>query len=219
MTMDFYELVRGPLATVAFVVLILGVLYQVWNGLLMGKSSKQLYPGDNASGAVRSLFHHSIPFGAAYMRKRPVFTIFTFLFHLSVLVIPLFLLAHVTLWFESFGLMWVSVSDAAADVLTVIALAGSVFFIARRAIVREVRDVSRPSDYLIPVLIFVCYLSGFLAVHQWGPYRPTLILHIVSCEILIMLIPFSRLKHMFFFLFSRIYMGAEYGRVMGSKDW
>lgn len=217
--MDIYELVRGPLAMVSFGVLILGFLYQISKGLMAGDSSKKLYPGDSAKGAVRSLFHHIIPFGASYMRKRPVFTIITFLFHLSVIVLPLFLLAHVTLWFESFGLMWMSVSGLAADVLTVIGLLGSVFFIFRRAMVKEVRDVSQLSDYFIPALVFVCYLSGFLAMHQWGPYRPTLIFHIVSCEILIIAIPFSRLKHMVFFLFSRMDMGAEYGRVMGASDW
>lgn len=217
--MDYYELVRGPFAAIAFAVLILGTVYRLANWLSMGKTSRMIYPGESLMGAARSVFHHTMPFGASYMRKRPVFTVVTILFHLSVLILPIFLLAHITLWFESYGLLWWNLGNNVADGMTIIVLIACIFFIGRRIIVKEVRQVSAISDYLLPAVVFISFLTGFLAFHQWGPYRPMLILHIICSEILIMLIPFSRLRHMIFFMFSRMYMGAEYGKVLGSKDW
>jgi nitrate reductase gamma subunit len=217
--MDYYEFVRGPLAMVAFTIFVLGTCYRLIRLASIGNNPKMLYPKDAISGSLRSIGHHLLPFAARYMRARPVFTIVTGLFHLAVIAVPLFLLAHIILWFESYGLEWWSIPDGLADGLTVFVLAACIFFFVRRLTVPEVRQVSGLGDYGLLIAIFISFLTGFLAFHQWGPYRPMLILHILSSEILIIIIPFSRLMHMLFFVFSRSYMGAEHGRVMGSSDW
>ena len=67
--------------------------------------------------------------------------------------------------------------------------------------------------------MLVVFLSGFLASHQWGPYRPILILHIISGELLLVILPFSKLGHMMFFGISRAYMGAEFGKHLKASDW
>jgi len=46
-----------------------------------------------------------------------------------------------------------------------------------------------------------------------------LILHILSGEIMLMAIPFTRLSHMLFFWFTRAYMGCEFGLVRNARDW
>jgi len=217
--MDYYEFVRGPFAIFTFGVLICGVLYRLLHWLWVGKRVNMLYPGESITGTIRSIVHHIVPFGAGYMRKRPIFTIVTFLFHLSAIILPLFFLAHIILWFESFNILWRSIPNAVADVMTIIVLLACLFFIGRRLLIKEARQVSSITDYLLPGLIFASFLFGFLAYHQWGPYRPMLISHIFISEILIMIIPFSKLMHMLIFPFSRAYMGAEYNRVMGSSDW
>ncbi len=217
--MDYYEFVRGPLAMIAFTIFILGIFYQILSMIRIGKKSKMLYPRESLTGSIRSILHHLLPFGATYMRKRPIFATITVLFHISVILLPIFLLAHIILWFESFDIIWLSIPDDLADGMTIIVLVSCIFFIGRRLVVTEVRQVSKVSDYLLPVVIFISFLTGFVALHQWGPYRPMLILHIVSSEILIILIPFSRLMHVIFFIFSRSYMGAEYGKVLRSTDW
>jgi len=204
---------------IAFAVFILGTLYRILHMVWIGKKSKMLYPRESFTGSIRSILHHLLPFGATYMRKRPIFTAITILFHISVFILPIFLLAHILLWFESYGILWRNISNDLADVMTIIVLVACIFFIGRRLVVTEVRKVSRVSDYLLSLAIFISFLTGFVALHQWGPYRPMLILHILSSEILIMLIPFSKLMHMIFFVFSRSYMGAEYGKVLRSKDW
>jgi len=75
------------------------------------------------------------------------------------------------------------------------------------------------SDYVLLAVVMLPFLTGFLAYHQLGPYRPMLILHILAGEIMLVAIPFSRLSHMFFFFFTRVYMGSEFGKVRNARDW
>ena len=93
------------------------------------------------------------------------------------------------------------------------------YFLYRRLTIPEVKQVTRPVDFGLLSIIFLTFLTGFLAYHQWGPYRPILILHIISSEILLVVLPFSKLGHMLFFAFSRAYMGAEFGKHMKARDW
>jgi hypothetical protein len=44
-------------------------------------------------------------------------------------------------------------------------------------------------------------------------------MHILSGEVMLAAIPFTRLSHMLFFPFTRGYMGSEFGGVRHAKDW
>jgi nitrate reductase gamma subunit len=217
--MDIYELVRGPIAWLALLVFVFGSLYRVVSILMVGKKQKQLYPSDSARNALRSILHGVLPFGSTYMRKQPVFTMITFIFHLCLITLPLFLLAHIVLWYESWEIMWWSLPDVWADIMAIFVILSCVYFFTRRFSIPEVKNVTRRSDYLFLIIVMLPFLTGFLAFHQWGPYRPILILHVLSGEILLITIPFSRLSHMLLFVFTRAYMGAEYGKVLNASEW
>jgi len=217
--MDVYELVRGPFAWIAFVTFALGSLYRIIFLLLTGKKEAVPNYSKSANDAARSILHGLLPFGSTYMRQQPLFTIVTFLFHICVVILPIFLLAHIVLWYESWEILCWSLPDMLADAMTLWVMLACLYFIVRRLFVPEVKQVSRPGDFVLLITILLIFLSGFLAYHQWGPYRPILILHVISSEILLMALPFSRLGHMLFFYFSRAYMGAEYGKILKARDW
>ncbi len=217
--MDFYEIVRGPLATVAFAIFIFGSCFKLIGFYQKGTNPKLLYPKENLTNGFKAIILGLIPFATRFMRERPVFTLITTLFHACVIILPLFLLAHIVLWSESYSLSWGNIPDNMADVMVFFVLFACVFFFVRRIMVSEVRMVSQASDYLILIVVFVSFLSGFLAFHQIGPYRPMLIFHIFSSEILIVMIPFSKLFHMITYPFSRYYMGADFGNVLKQNDW
>ena len=217
--MDIYELVRGPFAWVALIVFAGGSLYRIIAMLVSGKKEVVLDPSDNFKGAARSILHGLVPFGSTYMRRQPVFAIVTISFHLCVIILPLFLLAHIVLWYESWEITWWSLPDLLADLMAIWVMAACTYFLIRRWAVPEVKKVTRPSDVVLPVIILLIFLTGFLAYHQWGPYRPILILHILAGEILLVAIPFTKLGHMLFFMFSRAYMGSEYGKVLQAREW
>jgi len=217
--MDIYELVRGPFAWVALIVFAAGSIYRIIAMLVTGKKEPALDPSANFRGAVRSILHGLIPFGSTYMRRQPVFAIVTIGFHLCVIILPLFLLAHIVLWYESWQILWWSLPDPLADLMAIWVILACIYFIVRRRVVPEVKKVTRPSDILPPAIILLTFLTGFLAYHQWGPYRPIMILHVLAGEILLIAIPFSKLGHMLFFMFSRAYMGAEFGKVLNAREW
>jgi len=217
--LDFYEFVRGPLAIISFAILILGSCYRMIGFYSRGTNPKLLYPKENLTHGFMSTAYGLIPFATRFMRKRPLFTCITFLFHLCALLVPLFFLSHIVLWFESYGFLWRTLSDGMADIMTLFVLFACIFFFARRMIIPEVKMVSQTSDFLILILIFISFLTGFLAFHQLGPYRPVLITHIIAGEALIAMIPFSRLWHMMVYPFSRYYMGADFGAVLKARDW
>ena len=217
--MDVYELVRGPFAWVALIIFVAGSLYRIISMLVTGKKEPALYPSTSFKDAVRSILHGLIPFGSTYMRRQPLFTIVTLGFHLSVIILPLFLLAHIVLWYESWQILWWSLPDLLADFMAIWVILACIYFLGRRWVVPEVKKVTRPGDILLPAIILLTFLTGFLAYHQWGPYRPIMILHVLAGEILLIAIPFSKLGHMLFFMFSRAYMGAEFGKVLRAREW
>lgn len=217
--MDLYELVRGPLAWVALLVFFLGILYRIVSMLIEARKDKVVYPYMSLKYGLRSLMHWLIPFGSRNMRMRPVMTVVTFVFHISLLVAPIFLLAHIILVYESWQVQWWSLPETVTDVMTVLVVLGCAFFLVRRIVAPEVRNVTFLSDYVLLALVALPFLTGFLAYHQLGPYRPMLITHILAGEVLLVAIPFTRLSHMFFFFFTRAYMGSEFGNVRNARDW
>ena len=219
LAMDIYELARGPLAWICFLIFILGILYRIVFLLYSGKS--ELVPDNSRryKDVFRSILRGIIPFSSHTMRRQPFFTVVTFTFHICVIVLPIFLLPHTVLWFESWGIQWVSLPDMVADIMTVWVILVSIYFGVRRVVSARAKQVTRPMDLLFPVIIMVIFLTGFLATHQWGPYRALLILHVLSSELLLAILPFSKLGHMLLFWFSRAYMGTEFGKHMTAGDW
>jgi nitrate reductase gamma subunit len=207
------------MATMAFVIFICGSCFRLFGFYHRGTNPKLLYPKENLTNGIKAVILGLIPFATRFMRERPVFTLITVLFHICLIILPLFLLAHIVLWFESYGLIWSNIPDGLADAMTLYVLVACLFLFVRRLMVPHVRMVSQVSDYLILIAVFISFLTGFLAFHQTGHYRPILILHILTSEILIAMIPFSSLMHMIVYPFSRYYMGADFGNVLKQKDW
>ena len=217
--MDIYEFVRGPLAWVAMIIFFVGSLYRIAYLLYSSKKETVLDSSRSRKDAARSIVHGLIPFGSTYMRRQPLLTVVTFVFHLCVIILPVFLLAHIVLWYESWEIQWWSLPDLLADLMAVWVIAACGYFFYRRLVIPEVKQVSRPIDYGLLIIVLLTFLTGFLAYHQWGPYRPILILHIISSEVLLVFLPFSKLAHMLLFGFSRAYMGSEFGKHMKATDW
>jgi nitrate reductase gamma subunit len=136
-----------------------------------------------------------------------------------VLATPLFLMGHAVLWEESWGIRWWSLPEAVADVMTLVVIFACLFFIVRRLVRPEVRNVTYPSDFTLALVVVAPFLTGFVAHQQWLPYRPMLIAHILSGVLCLLLVPWTRLVHMIWFVFTRSFMGSEFGAVRHARDW
>jgi nitrate reductase gamma subunit len=103
--------------------------------------------------------------------------------------------------------------------MTLIVVAGCGYFLCRRLVLPEAKFVTFVSDYVILAIVAAPFITGFLAYHQWFGYKIWLILHMLSGEIMLAAIPFTRLSHMLFFPLNRAYIGSEFGAVRHSRDW
>ena len=216
---SLYNLLRGPLVWIAFLVFIGGSIYKVREMILLAKNEKVVMPYISLKLTLRSLFHWLIPFNSVNWRLRPVITIVTFLFHIGLVFTPIFLVAHNVLINESWGIDWWTLPENLADIMTMIVIGSCIFFFLRRIFAPEVRFVTFADDYLILAITFLPFITAFLAYHQWLlPNKTMVILHMLFGEIMLIAIPFTRLGHMFYFFLTRAYMGSDHG-FRHSRDW
>jgi nitrate reductase gamma subunit len=215
-----YQFLMGPALWATFTIFICGLIIRiVFLYRLSQKKDRIIYNHAAFSWGIKSILFWLIPFGSASMRQQPVFTIMVFVFHATLLAVPLFFNAHNILWDEAFGVSLWSMPDIGADVMTLLLLGSALFLVIRRMVRSEVRILTGAWDYVLLGLTILPFLTGFLAYHQFGPYETLLILHIIFSEILLILIPFTKLGHMILFFFTRAFIGFEMGGRRGARSW
>jgi nitrate reductase gamma subunit len=217
---ELYRLATGPLAWAAFLIFIGGSLYRLIHLLvLVHRKEKFIYTYMSLRFGLRSIVHWLTPFGSVNWRLHPWLTIVTFAFHICLVLSPIFLLAHVVLWDEAWSLSWWVLPDWVAIVMTLIVIAGCIFFLIRRVVLPEVAYVTSASDFVILAIVAAPFLTGLIAYFQWIDVRLFTVLHILSGEIMLAAIPLTRLSHMLYAPFTRAYMGSEFGSIRHARDW
>ncbi len=210
---DLYELLRGPLLWLAFGVFFVGMVVRV--ALFYRLSKKKdgvIYRFFSWKWLWLSIFHWIVPPLNKTFWKNPIVTIVGFIFHICLIVTPLFLLAHAVLWYESWEISWWSLSEQVADYMTLITIGSGLFLLVRRMILPHVRIVTTAGDYLLLTVTLAPFVTGYLAYHQYFDYQTVLILHMIFGELLLVIIPFTKLSHFLIFFFSRAVTGMEFGR-------
>ena len=215
-----YTFLAGPALWATFVIFFGGLIFRIAHLYhLSRKKDKVVYNHSNLNWGLKSILHWLLPWGSASMRQQPVFTLMVFLFHIPLLAVPLFLDAHNILWDESWGISLWSLPDVLSDVMTVILLTSIIFLVIRRIVRSEVRILTESWDYVLLALTALPFLTGFLAYHQVGPYELLMIMHLLTAEIILILIPFTKLAHMVLFFFTRAFIGFEMGGRRGARSW
>lgn len=217
---SLYNFVAGPLAWVAFILFIGGCLYRL---IVMIKEIYQkepfIFSYFSFKYGFRSILHWLTPFGTTNMKKNPVLTVVTFVFHICLIITPIFLMAHIILWDESFDISWPALPNVVADLMTVLVIFSCAFFLYRRLSQPDVKFLTSTSDYVILGIVAAPFITGFIVYHQLFAYRFMLILHVLSGEVMLAAIPFTRLSHMIYSPFTRAYIGSEFGKVRRARDW
>jgi len=216
---NLYNFLTGPMVWIAFIVFITGSVCRLFTIFSMMKKEPAAFSYMSFKYGLRSIFHWSTPFAAKNMRLNPVMTIVTFLFHYSLILAPVFLSAHAVLVEQAWNISWITLPDCIADIMTVIVILACSYFAYRRLAQKEVKFLTTPSDFMILTMVVFPFLSGFIAYHQWFNYNFFIIVHILSGEIMLMAIPFTRLSHMLYAPITRAYIGSEFGGVRLARDW
>jgi len=193
------DFARGPLFWTAFAFMVLGLARQ-WLLTVADAARVWKRAGDRtlpARAVARNTLKWLVPLGR--LRERRLYSLTTLVLHVGVILVPLFLAGHIDLWRQGTGLSWPALPNGLATVLTVAVVLAALAVVVQRAAVREARSLSRFQDYAIPVLIALVFVTGFLVMHpQWNPVAAdaTLLVHALSADVLLVLVPVSKLSHM-----------------------
>ncbi len=136
-----------------------------------------------------------------------IFSIASFLMHIGLIIVPLFLLDHVVRWERFLGLNLPAIGKGVADILTLLTIACSLLLLAYRTFRARHRMVSGPMDYFLLMLLLLPFVSGYLAAHPAinpAPWDVMMLTHILSAEALFIMVPASKLAHVVLFFFDRI---------------
>jgi nitrate reductase gamma subunit len=192
------DFARGPFFRFALALFVLGLIRHVvitWLSVrdALKKADDKKLPGEAIRKAtVRWIF----PMRAFNEKKS--FSVASVVFHVGVILAPLFLTTHVLLIERAIGLSWPTLPNLLADILTLAAIAGIVFMFASRVSTPEGRALTRSQDLWVLILVGLPFLSGFLAMHPVLnplPFSFTMLVHVLSANVALAIVPFTKLVH------------------------
>jgi nitrate reductase gamma subunit len=220
-----YDFIGSQLVSIALIIFVLGFIYQ---GIQFSKLTRKKewispplpFEQKRQKKTVGQLIADGLAsLNGTLWKTDPLMTIVTSVFHVCLIVAPLFLLGHNILLDQSWGLSLFSLPESFSDGLTLVVLICGAYFLGRRLLLSRVRVITSIYDYLILLIAIAPFLTGFLAYHQWWDYRTVIFLHILSGEVMLITIPFTKLGHMLFFFLYRFFIDSEYSFVRGSRTW
>ncbi len=141
------------------------------------------------------------------MVNRPFYSVFSILFHVGLLVVPLFLFAHVELWKGVLGFGWITLPKALADWLTISTIVFATALIIGRIFHKASRFISRKQDYLWPIVLLVPFVTGLICANMTvepTTYKIAMLMHVLSADIIFILLPFTKIAHCVLFVFSQL---------------
>lgn len=211
-----YQFLTGPLLWLSFLIFFIGLIVRVvWyvRGLSwqMDRVPYTKHVSYGVKGALRSIFFWLLPFGTRRWKTRPAMTILFFVFHIGIVITPIFLLAHNIILRERWGISWATLPGPVADALTIGVLVSALFLVLRRVAFSEVRILTSAYDYLLLAITVAPFFTGFLASLKVAGYLFWLYAHIISAEIMLIAIPLTKLSHIVLFFMSRGQLGMDYG--------
>lgn len=211
--MQFLTWVRGPGLNIALVIFVLGTIWRLLEIYTLGRKP-DIAPARNVPGASgwHTIARRSLP-PPGMVRRSPVSYIGGYIFHVGLAIIVFLFVPHIQFITGLTGLSWPGLPSQVVDAVTVVTLATMVVVLVDRINNPVKRYLSTFQDYFTWLLTFLPVLTGFLAVkHLLLPYTTMLAIHILSVELLLIMLPFTKLFHVFTLIPSRWFNGNINGR-------
>jgi nitrate reductase gamma subunit len=210
--LQFLTWVRGPGLNLALAVLVLGVLWRLVEIYGLGRkkdlSAPRSTPG--ASGWA-TIARRSVP-PPGMLKTSPVSYIGGYVFHVGLALVVFLFAPHIALITALVGAAWPALPSQAIHLTSVVTMAAMVAVLVDRITKIPKRYLSTLGDWFTWTLTFLPLLTGWLAVqHLLLPYTLMLAVHILSVELLLVFLPFTKLFHAFTVFGSRWFNGAVNG--------
>ena len=196
---DLIDWAVGPAFRFAAAVFVLGLLRHVGLTLLAVRVARRRAGDRSLPMASIRRATWSWLFPARRLSHHPGFTLASVVFHIGVILTPLFLAGHVLLIERAIGLSWPVLPAMVADILTIVALAGIAVLAGVRLFARTPAKLSRSGDIVLLFVVGLPLLSGFLVMHPGLhpiPFAPLFLVHVLSANLLLAAAPFTKLVHL-----------------------
>lgn len=213
---QWLQFARGPLFIMSFLFMALSLMRMLAIQLfaIKGIASPE---GGNAEikteNASKMALEWLVP-AKKLVLKRPIYSIITVLWALSLIAVPVLLLNHIMLWERGIGFgFWpnaLTVSGHLADAVSVGVIALTALLILHRAATRHSRPIKEPMDSIIFLTLLVTVSAGILMSHPtMNPfnYTKTMLVHVLSAEAIFLMLPMSKVAHTLLFPFGSFMAG------------
>lgn len=208
----FLTWVRGTGLDLALAILVLGVIWRLIEIYSLGRKPDLSAPRQVAGASGwNTILRRSIP-PPGMLKTSPVSYIGGYVFHVGLAIAVFFFAPHIKLIQGVLGMHWPGLPSQVVDLVTVVTLAAMVVVLIDRITKPVKRYLSTFGDWFTWALTFIPLLTGWMAVHHLlVPYTLMLALHILSVELLLVFLPFTKLFHAFTVFGSRWYNGTMNG--------
>jgi nitrate reductase gamma subunit len=212
-SLDLLTLARGAALNWALILFTAGVVLRLFEIFGLGRKVDLARPRTDSPGSGwRTVFTRSLP-PQGLLKRDPVTYIGGYMFHLGLLATIFFSAPHIEFFSNLFGISWPSLPSALVDASAVAAIVALGVLLAHRLTNPVKRMLSGFGDYLAWAVTLLPLLTGYLAYHHLlFEYTLMLSLHLFSVELLLVLLPFTKLFHTFSVFISRWYNGDIFGR-------
>jgi len=223
-----YDFIRGPMVWISFIVFIFGSIFQIFRMISLMQNQKILKLN---AGPGRFISTKPSPddkkdwlmwLKLSIAGINPFMTSITIVFHVLLIMLPFLVLGHNILLDNAFGISMVSLPENISDFLTLLVIFCTLIFLYRRMFLDRVKMITGYEDYLFLFLAAAPFITGYLAYHLvFVNYKLMITLHILSGELMLMAVPFTKFIHMIYLVIVRFTVTSEYslGNGSGSRTW
>jgi nitrate reductase gamma subunit len=211
--MELLTWARGSGMQIAVAVLLLGSLFRVSGILFLGRQTDLAEArGGTWIPGLRTVVRRSWT-DRNTLKSSALTYAAGYTFHIGFLLTLLFYTPHILYFRGLLGFGWPALPTSLVDVLAVLSIAALVALLVNRVVDPVRRFLSGFQDYFTWLVTLLPLATGYMALNRLAlPYTEMLSLHILSIELLLVTIPFTKLIHAVTFLIARWYNGAIAGR-------
>ncbi|CAK0752324.1 conserved membrane hypothetical protein [Gammaproteobacteria bacterium] len=194
--LQFLSWVRGTGLQIAVTFFLMGMTWRLIEIYTLGRKVS-LAESRHVSGASgwHTIYRRFLP-PKGMFQSSPITYAGGYVFHIGLAVVFFLFAPHIKLIQDITGFSWSALPSRIIDMVTVITLAAMVVVIADRIKCPTKRFLSGFSEYFAWIITFLPVLTGYLAAnHLLFPYTSMFALHILSVELLLIMIPFTNLVH------------------------
>lgn len=203
---------RGPGFQIAAIIFAAGITLRIVEILMLGrKKNLAVAKGSPMSSGLRTIITRSVPDASTF--KRSAFSVTAgYIFHIGLFIVIFLYAPHILFFKDVLHISWPALPSTVIDAVSVITIITMIAVLIHRIKDPVKRFLSTFDDYLGWFVTILPLITGYIAFHRIGLPAPTLIaIHILSLELLMIVLPFTKLMHMFTFVLARWYNGAISG--------